>query len=109
MNKDDLDLLDQLRRISMEPLADRDELLRQLRRDSPELKDKIRSWRQQSWVLQGAVECALVSALDRTDLTADEKSETISDAWRCVAGIKVADRPDPHGGLLPSRMAIEFA
>ena len=32
MNEDDLNLLDQLRRISMEPLEDRDELLRQLAR-----------------------------------------------------------------------------
>ena len=112
MNKDDLDLLDHLRRISMEPLADRDELLRQLRRDRPELKDKFRSLRQQSWVLWGAVEHALVSALSRADLTADEKSEAHSDAWHCAAAIKVADTPDPHGllsGLLPSRIAIDFA
>ena len=108
MNEDDLNLLDQLRRISMEPLEDRDELLRQLGRDSPELKDKIRSWRQQSWVLQGAVECALVSALARTDLTADEKRETLSDAWHCVAALKAAVSPESHGHL-PSRIAIDFA
>ena len=61
MNEDDL--LDQ--RISMEPLADRDELLRQLGRDNPALKDKIRSWRQRGWLLWRAVEGALSAAVDR--------------------------------------------
>jgi hypothetical protein len=87
VNEDDLQ--DRLRRISAAPFADRDELLRQLGRDiNPALKDKIRSWKQKGWLLWGAFEGVLSSALERNDISEDEKTEAVEEGYEVSAAIK---------------------
>ena len=105
MNEDDL--LDQLRSISMEPLADRDELLRQLGRDSPALKDKIRSWRQRGWLLWRAVEGALSAAVERNDISEDEKTEARQEAHKVSAAIEVIS--EHPSGLVSRQLAFDLA
>jgi hypothetical protein len=106
VNEDDLQ--DRLRRISAAPFADRDELLRQLGRDiNPALKDKIRSWKQKGWLLWGAFEGVLSSALERNDISEDEKTEAVEEGYEVIAAIKTFSQAE--SGLVPRQMAFDLA
>src|SRR5271156_2207790 len=96
-------------RISAAPFDDREaltkEFAQEFQRRDPETTAKFKRWGGDGWFLWRACELALESALVRTDLTADEKRETLSDAWHSVAALKASVSPESHGHL-PSRIAI---